>query len=218
MDAVSLCRQALSLAAPRAPVSVLETRGGRIESGEWARLDLLRTASVQFAYLNPLDDQAAVLRVFPGDTLTQARVLYADSGRVDALLALDRRGDWKIRPNMHFGYREGGHAWMHSTISVESYVDYWLAATPRLGELKRPEWPAFMAELLKRGIAGAGDQQIFDAAFTDTKRNVASPRPGLWCERKLEATLNELEELSEEIRRQLRVILHVLREPSDTVD
>ena len=76
-EATQLCQQALSLAAPRAPVGVFPTSGGRIESGDWARLDLLKTTSIQFAYLNPLGDEEAVLRVFPGDTLTQARVLYA---------------------------------------------------------------------------------------------------------------------------------------------
>jgi hypothetical protein len=150
--------------------------------------------------------------------LTQARLLYADAGRIDALLKLDRHGDWKLHPNMHFGYREGGHAWLRPTADVETYTSYWLAAMPRTGELKRPEWPQFMAELFRRGIANDGDQEIFDAAFTNTKRTVASPRPGLWCDKKMEATLDQLDQLAEEIRTQLRVILRALREPLTTVD
>jgi len=212
-DATHLCQHALSLAAPRASVSVFPTSGGRIESGDWARLDLLKTTSVQFAYLNPLGNEEAMLRVFPGDTLTQARVLYGDSTRVDALLRLRRRGAWEVKPNMHFGFREGGYAWLRPSADVEAYTNYWLAAMPRTGELKRPEWPTFMAEMISRGIASEGDQDIFDASFTDTKRNVASPRPGLWCEKKMQAGLNKLELLAAEICDELGVILRALREP-----
>ena len=67
MDEVTeRCRQALALAAPRAEVGVFPTQGGRIESGNWARLTLSKTTSVQFAYLNPLDQKQVVLRLFPG--------------------------------------------------------------------------------------------------------------------------------------------------------
>jgi hypothetical protein len=216
--ATARCQRALAAAAPRAKVGVFATQGGRIESGDWARLALIKTTSVQFAYLNPLDEQRAVLRLFPGDTLTQARVLYADASRIDALLKLKRRGEWDLRPNMHFGYREGGQAWLWPTADVEAYTNYWLAAMPRTGELKRDEWPDFMAELLSRGMASNGDQEIFDAAFTSTKRNVASPRPGLWCERRMDTTLDHCDRLAEEIRIHLRDILQALHEPIHTVD
>jgi hypothetical protein len=207
------CRQALALAAPRAEVGVFPTQGGRIESGDWARLTLSKTTSVQFAYLNPLDQKQVVLRVFPGDTLTQARTLYTDASRIDGLLKLKRQGEWEVKPNMHFGFRESGQAWLHPTADVEAYTNYWLAAMQRTGSIKRDEWPKFMAELFSRGIASNGDQATFDAHFTATKRNVASPRPGLWCERTMNYTTQKTDLLAAEIADSLKVILRALREP-----
>jgi hypothetical protein len=217
-SATARCAQALAAAAPRAKVGVFTTQGGRIDSGDWARLNLIKTTSVQFAYLNPLDEKRGVLRLFPGDTLTQARILYADASRIDALLKLKRSGGWDVRPNMHFGYREDGHAWLRPTADLEAYTNYWLAAMPRASELKRNEWSKFMAELFSRDIASDGDQEIFDAAFTSTKRDVASPRPGLWCEKKMDTALDEPARLAEEIRIHLRSILRALYEPLHTID
>jgi hypothetical protein len=212
-DATERCRQALSLAAPSSEVGVFATQGGRIESGEWARLTLQKTTSVQFAYLSPLDSEQVVLRVFPGDTLTQARTLYADASRIDALRKLKRQREWEVKPNMHFGFRESGQAWLHPTADVEAYTSYWLAAMQRTGAVAREEWPKFMAELFSRGIASAGDQEIFDAHFTITKRNSASPRPGLWCERAMTYTIHQPDLLAAEVTNCLRVILRALREP-----
>jgi hypothetical protein len=217
MDEVTeRCRQALALAAPSAEVGVFPTQGGRIESGNWARLTLSKTTSVQFAYLNPLDQKQVVLRVFPGDTLTQARTLYADASRIDGLLNLKRQGEWKVKPNMHFGFRESGQAWLHPSADLEAYTNYWLAAMQRTRAIKRDQWPKFMAELFSRGIAGIGDQAIFDAHFTATKRMAASPRPGLWCERAMTYTINQTELLAAEVTNSLKVVLHALREPLNT--
>jgi hypothetical protein len=80
-DVTERCRQALVLAAPSAEVGVVPTQGGRSESGDWARLTLQKTTSVQFAYLSPVDSKQVVLRVFPGGTLTQARTLYSDASQ-----------------------------------------------------------------------------------------------------------------------------------------
>ena len=210
------CRQALALAAPSAEVGVFPTHGGRIESGDWARLTLSKTTSVQFAYLNPVDSKQVVLRVFPGDTLTQARTLYSDASRIDRLRKLKQQGEWGVRPNMHFGFRESGQAWLHPTVDVDAYTSYWLAAMQRTGAVTREEWPKFMAELFSRGIAGDGDQEIFDAHFTATKRNSASPRPGLWCERAMTYTTHQTDLLAAEVANSLRVVLHALREPLAT--
>jgi hypothetical protein len=215
-DVTERCRQALSLAAPSSEVGVFPTQGGRIESGEWARLTLRKTTSVQFAYLCPLDSKQVVLRVFPGDTLTQARTLYADASRIDALRKLKQHGGWEVEPNMHFGFRESGQAWLHPTADVEAYTSYWLAAMQRTGAVKRAEWPKFMAELFSRGIASTGDQEIFDAHFTVTKRNSASPRPGLWCERAMTYTIHQTDLLAAEVTNSLRVVLRALREPLAT--
>jgi hypothetical protein len=212
-DVTERCRQTLVLAAPSAEVGVFPTHGGSIESGDWARLTLSKTTSVQFAYLNAVDSTQVVLRVFPGGSLSHARTLYADASRIDALRKLKQQGEWEVKPNMHFGFREIGQAWLHPTADVEAYTSYWLAAMQRTSSVKRDDWPKFMAELFSRGIASDGDQEIFDAHFTGTKLNSASPRPGLWCERAMTYTARQTELLAAEVANSLRVVLRALREP-----
>jgi hypothetical protein len=210
---IERCRQALAVAAPRAEVGVFPTQCGNVESADSARLTLLTTTTVQFAYLVPSAEKQVVLRVFPGDTLTQARALYGNNRRIDALLKLRRDGEWEVKPNMHFGFRESGQAWLHPTADVGAYTNYWLAAMQRTGSVKRADWPKFMVEMLSRGIAGSGDQEIFDAHFTATQRNTASPRPGLWCERALTYSITQTELLAAEVVEALSVVLRALREP-----
>jgi hypothetical protein len=118
---------------------------------------------------------------------------------------------------MHFGFRQSGQAWLHPTVDIEAYTSYWLAAMQRTSAVKREEWPKFMAELLSRGIASPGDQEIFDAHFTVTKRNSASPRPGLWCERAMTYTIHQTDLLAAEVANSLRVVLRALREPLATL-
>ena len=213
---IERCRKALAVAAPRAAVGVFSTQSGNSESGDWARLTLLTTTTVQFAYLTPLDEKQLVLRVFPGNTVTQARALYRTNSRIDALLKLRRAGEWEVKPNMHFGFRESGQAWLHPTADVVAYTNYWLAAMQRTGSVKREEWPKLMGELFSRGIAGNGDQAIFDAHFTDTLRSTASPRPGLCCERAMTYSTTQSELLAAEVVEALSVVLRALREPLAT--
>jgi hypothetical protein len=73
-----------------------------------------------------------------------------------------------------------------------------------------------MAELFSRGIAGEGDQAIFDAHFTATKRTSASPRPGLWCERAMTYSVRQTDLLAAEVANSLNVVLRALREPLAT--
>jgi hypothetical protein len=207
------CRAALSLVAPRGRPEIVRTQGGRQRSdGDWPRIDLVGAKSVQYGYLVPTGGRGE-LRVFPADTLTQARVLYADAGRVAALLRLRTRG-WKVTPNMHFGYREKGLAWMTATADVELYTTYWLGAISRTRELDRHEWPSFVRDMLRLGFASERDQQVFDEAFTDTKRQTATPRPGLHVVKILEPPLHKTEALAAEATSRLREVLGALREPT----
>jgi hypothetical protein len=206
------CREALALAAPELTTRIIATQGGRLRSsGNWPRLDFVKTKTVQYAYLLPAGDSAE-LRLFPGDTLTQARFLYRDAGRVEALLRLRQKG-WEITPNMHFGFATRGLAWMTATADVEQYANYWLEAIPDTRELDRREWSAFVEALLVRGFASPGDNEEFNKAFTMTNRQKASPRPGLQVVKPLSARLDQTAQLSREVAAALREVLGTLREP-----
>lgn len=214
-EGLDRCRRALALAAPSADTGTRTTQGGRLRGGEWPRLDLIGTRSVQYAYLLP-SEESAELRIFPGDTLTQARELYSDPARVESLLGLRSRG-WRLSPNMHFGFAARGFAWMKATASIEAYVDYWKTEISETGQLERQEWPRFLSELLRLGFASPGDEAAFVAAFTETSRQRASPRPAIAAYKQLRTPLGQVAALGEEVAGELRQALTALREPLTTL-
>jgi hypothetical protein len=207
------CRRALALAAPSRSVSAVFTHGdGRRSSGNWPRLELAKTKTVKYAYLVPLNGQAE-LRLFPGDTLSQARLLYADGGRVENLLRLRERG-WELNAGMHFGFATKGMAWMTASPDVAQYARYWTGAITRTRALERSEWPMFIRDMLRLGFANERDAERFEKAFTETERQSATPRPGLQVMKLLDSALDDRDRLAAEASGALREALTALREPA----
>jgi len=66
-----------------------------------------------------------VAAIYPGDTMAQARALYAQlrGDNASRLLALRDRG-WKIEPNFHFGFIRRGFG--HGANTKLSLEEYWL--------------------------------------------------------------------------------------------
>jgi hypothetical protein len=139
--------------------------------------------TVKLAALEPDADEDAVrLRLWPGDTLEQAKALYADAKRVDRLLSLRDRG-WRVAPNFHFGHMAKGFVWTTGDIGVEDYVEHWAKQIGSAGQIRREDWRGYFDQLIELRIASRADRENFDRDFTDTKRNSATPRPGLRVER-----------------------------------
>jgi hypothetical protein len=159
----------------------------------------------------PLDGQAE-LRLFPGDTLSQARILYADAGRVENLLRLRERG-WELDAGMHFGFATRGMAWMTATPDVAQYARYWTGAITRTRALERSEWPMYLRDMLRLGFANELDVERFESAFTGTERQVATPRPGLQLMKLLASPFDDRDRLAAEASDALREALTALREP-----
>jgi hypothetical protein len=138
--------------------------------------------TVKLAALEPDADEDAVrLRLWPGDTLEQAKALYADAKRVDRLLSLRDRG-WRVAPNFHFGHMAKGFVWTTGDIGVEDYVEHWAKQIGSAGQIRREDWRGYFDQLIELRIASRADRENFDRDFTDTKRNSATPRPGLRVE------------------------------------
>ena len=78
----------LRLAAPGGTVDVIHERSG----GTRARLDLGSTTSVKQAYLDADLPNELPLRLYPADTLEQARVFYHDLARVRAFSRCGTKG------------------------------------------------------------------------------------------------------------------------------
>jgi hypothetical protein len=143
-----------------------------------ARLAFDRTRAVKFAYLDDPEPDGLPLRLYPADTLEQARVFYASPARVQRTLDLRRRG-WRAEPNFHFGYRERGLCWSRSALPADDYVAYWVERIGQTTAISRDDWQAELDRLTSDGIFDAADRPQFDADFTNTERPYASPRPSL---------------------------------------
>lgn len=155
---------------------------GSTEAKDEGWRDLEGTPKIFMAGLLYLAESSAVsLQMFPADTLGQARPFYADPASVRDVLAL-RSDGWRIRPNFHWGFTQTGYAWASSPVGVEDYCAYWLARIEVTREVARHEWPAYLSTLVADRIIDESGRATFEQEFGSSRRQKASPRPGLFCE------------------------------------
>ncbi len=111
--------------------SVLEeVLGGpaTVERNQWARWELPQGETVRYVFLalEQLDGNAEVqLRLYPGDTLGQARQLFRDQAAPARKVVEALGGGWEIAPNFHLGHIQTGFGWAGSPSGLAAYVDYW---------------------------------------------------------------------------------------------
>jgi hypothetical protein len=220
------CQRLFEAAAPGNPST---TGWDRIIERDYARLDLAATRTVKFAYLytgslvlegGKVRSEGAdgvTLALYPGDTLTQARALYADPDRVQGLLGL-REEAWQLRPNFHFGFMEKGFNWTTSGLEVEAYTAYWMERIHHLRAYPRDDWDAELARLIADGVFSPQDEAQFNADFRNTNRTEAVPRPAVAVSSSWDGPRSRDSAFPSELRAALRQVLVALREPVTTLD
>lgn len=160
------------------------------------------------------DGSEVSLDMYPADTLGQARAFYADAGSVRDVLSLRANG-WRMRPNFHWGVRQGGYAWATSQLELEPYCDYWTEHIASARELERAEWPATLARLWADGILDEAGQDLFHQQLTSSQRKRTHPRPGLLCEYRWPlreaARLDDRGQLVDAVRHRINQMLGALR-------
>jgi hypothetical protein len=180
--------------------------------------DLSGTRRLMMARLKLSDDDVSVyLQMYPGDALGQSRAFYGDPSVVAAVLALKSEG-WNISPNFHWGFMATGYAWMNSSLSVEEYCAYWISTIGDTREVGRGDWESYWARLEADRIVEPDAKALFDTEFTKSKRQKASPRPGLSCEYSWELVeakrLDAAGKLVERVRERINQMLIALRAPT----
>jgi hypothetical protein len=215
----------LQLALPGTPTSI---GWDRVLERDYARLDLAEARTVRFAYLydgklvveggkvRSQPGDGLTLALYPGDTLTQARVLYEDAARAEGLLDL-RDGGWQVRPNFHFGFTQKGFCWTISGLDIEAYIGYWTVRIDDLRAYPRGEWSAVLARLVADGIFSADDESQFNADFRDTQRQNAYPRPTVAISRTWKESRSTEDRLPTELRAAMWQALSALQEPLKTL-
>jgi hypothetical protein len=205
---VEHCADLLRDLAPVAQVDVV--KGRRL--GMRARLELEDAVTVKYAYLDTDLPGEIPLRLYPGDTLEQARILYADRDRCTRMLALRERG-WEVEPNFHFGFMTRGLTWTRSKLTADEYVDYWIDRIEATTAMPRADWDAELQRLIENGIFDPDDVPQFHIDFADTARTSASPRPGLALTHRWPAGDSLRSGFTQELRAALWEALTALSEP-----
>ena len=136
-------------------------------------------ATAYLEYLKPPERQVA-LAMYPADTLQQARALYVRPNVVERIVKLETEG-WTVLPNFHFGFMAKGFCWTKPEMPLVEYLRYWQKNVGTTTKIERHDWNEYWVDLMKTKIAGPNDREQFEVDFTNTKRNSASPRPGLVC-------------------------------------
>ena len=155
------------------------------------------------------------LSVYPADTLTQARALYAGPGKVAAVSALAKNPGWRVTPHFHFGHMQTGYVWCSGGIETGRYLELWQQKIKDARAITREGWPRYWTWLMAEGIAAPENRNEFEQTFTRTGRSTATPRPGLditygWPIREAEG-LDASDKLVDEVRQAIAMIVSALR-------
>ena len=217
-SSLSSCRDNEELAVLRLEALFAGTFPEALTTRERRRARLeLSGPIVQYAYLEPTAGaEASVgLWLWPGDTLGQSQALYGNEIAVQGLAGLTQSG-WHIEPSFHFGHINRGYVTTRGSIGLEDYLALWQERIGSTRQLGRDEWADFMRELVVLRIATKEDVAEFDRVFTHSKRQSATPRPGLrarfsWPFEEA-AELDDAERLGAEIIEKLSQFLGALGE------
>jgi len=119
------------------------------------------------------------LRLYPADTLSQARQLYPriDERTRDQLVELDASPGWSVQPNFHLGVRTRG--WLDDTspVGLAGYLEHWHAHIDEQGQRPTDEWPAILNRLARERIVSASYPKRFREQVGG--RAAIHPRPGI---------------------------------------
>lgn len=122
---------------------------------------------------------AIVLGVHPGDTMSQARALYASVEAVK-VASLTAKG-WSVQPNFHVAYRSSNLRWAETRLDVAAYVRYWTrrVAQHELRQIPRDEWGRYFEALEKDGVVTSVDVSAIQDYLQPTRIPTLNVCPGL---------------------------------------
>lgn len=152
------------------------------------------------------------LGLWPGDTMTQARMLWPIAN-VAKLRALDSSAGWEVKPNLHFSKIQRHFHWAETQLTLSEYAAYW---KENHGQEIRPchrhpssksfrhEWQA----LFRRGLISDDDVEELDQQTTPTNYGRILMAPGLsiqyiWSRSEAER-LDARGDFTDDVRRRIR--------------
>jgi hypothetical protein len=180
-NTLAVCRGSPYRQQRRLRVILAEASGIEARQDSRPSIPLSGATGVERAYLE-LGAGEVQLNLWPGDTLAQARVLYARPAAIAGMRRLRAEG-WLLSPAFHFGHMAKGLVSTQTPLGVDEYMDLWTSKIGGVRMVKRAGWDAYWTWLIAHKVAVPADREEFRRHFDDTLRQDATPRPGLCLRR-----------------------------------
>ena len=181
------CRNSVLLLERRCGSILEAVAPGRVAWGsQWGTNYILlnQPAPAKICWMCPDADGSRIeAAIYPGDTMSQARALFAHLHRqgIDRLLALRDRG-WDIVPNFHYGFiRSGfGHG-VKTRLSIEEYIRYWMEHSTEIVQVSLLEqtFAKALQEFVGSGMMDENDVGRVVAALPSPTAKNFNVIPGL---------------------------------------
>jgi len=184
-DRFRLCKGNLYLLDQRCLAIMRQTKLGPVEyhRGWHYSIRLQEKPGIKeialYASAKPGGGWEIVLVLDPGDTMSQARAMYA-SIQEDKIASLHASG-WSVRPNFHLAYRSSNLHSGDTRIGTEAYIRYWQNAVGQgeLRQLPRSDWDKWFGRWQAQGLMTASDLEQIRESIVATRRPTLNVCPGL---------------------------------------
>jgi len=143
----------------------------------------LDSGPVREIYLRPEERRSTwniQLKMYPGDTISQARELY-DQLDVTQIRKLVDNG-WSCQPNMHFTFMGTGLVWSQPDLSTQQYIEFWRTRQRSIQQEKRDLDGGFhglFSSLREQHLITQSDLGELEENFQNTERGFINICPGL---------------------------------------
>ena len=156
-----------------------EVAPDRVDTRRWGsyiRVPELKAAKVVTISAEESNGTWAIeLGLHPGDTVSQARSLYARVD-VDKLLALD---GWECSSNLHFAHMSKNLVYPRPEVSLRGYLEFWREHKEWIRQVKEEKFEELLDLLGRNRLLTETDRAEFASDFMETNRSTVNVCPGV---------------------------------------
>lgn len=135
------------------------------------------TTRVGMIALRGAEGLGLVVEIAPGDTTSQAKILYANC-RLTEVAELTSHG-WTVEPNFHLAHMNLNLIWTRGRLTLQDYWAVWTTHVDWMRQWKRAEFEDAWALFDGAGLVTRLDRKIFDEKVVSTNRSSFNLCPGL---------------------------------------
>ena len=119
------------------------------------------------------------LAIHPGDTMTQARMLYKNINALGVQTLI--KDGWKVSANFHLSFRSSNLVWATTTCSIDCYITYWqdIVSRGKLRQIGKHDLALQLGKWEKTGSISIADVAQFGEALLSKNMQKFNVCPGL---------------------------------------